>query len=113
MGAYTGTPTKLRAWDVGDRFGKRIAVAKDLTITLDTQGGGTNTIGKAALGFSTIYTVECLLFVDGSAVKRWIALFTDGDYVYTADPVVSTDADRGEAADVSGDLTLRITGLPA
>jgi len=112
MSAYSGTPTIVRKWEVADRFGKFIEYAKDLTITLATQGGGTNTIGKTALGFSSIYSVQCILFVDGSSNKRVVHLFTDGTNVYTADPQVSTDANRGLAADVTGTLTFRITGKP-
>lgn len=110
MAAYSGTPTVVRTWSTGDRNGKLVEVTKDLTITLSSQGGLTNTIGKAALGFTEIHTVLTLQFVDGSSVIRAVALTTDGDNVYTCDPQVSTDADRGKAADVTGTLTFRISG---
>lgn len=115
MSAYSGTPTVNGIWETGDRFGKRIRVHKRLTITLSSQGGGTNTIGYAALGFASggIQYVHCVLFVDGSSNNRQIALFTDGNNVYTADPSVATDANRGLAADVTGTLTFEIAGLPA
>ena len=113
MAAYSGTPTVVRWWEKGDRFGKRVEVSKDLTVTLASQGGATNTLGKVALGFSTIYSAFCLKFVDGGAVVRALILFTDGTNVYVADPQVSTDADRGKAADVTGDLTFRVTGTPS
>jgi len=113
MPAYSGTPTVVRWWYVGDRNGKQVEVSKDLTITLTTQGGGTNTIGKAALGFTSINTVTPILFVDGSANNRAVNLFTDATNVLVADPQVVTDANRGLGADVTGTLTFRITGTPA
>lgn len=110
MAAYSGTPTVVRFWYVGDRNGKQVEISKDLTITLSSQGGLTNTVGDTALGFASINTVQTIQFVDGSSVIRAVALTTDGTNVYTCDPQVSTDADRGKAADVTGTLTFRITG---
>lgn len=112
MAAYSGTPTVNRKWEVADRYGKFIGFAKDLSISLSSQGGGTNTIGKAALGYSSIEEVQCVLFTDGSDVKRFVGLFTDGTNVYVADPQVATDADRGKAADVTGTLRFIIVGKP-
>lgn len=111
MAAYSGTPTINRWWAVGDRYGKLQEISKDLSISLSSQGGLTNTVGKTALGFTTINTVQLISFTDGSSVLRALGLMTDGTNVYTADPQVSTDADRGKAADVTGTLVFRITGL--
>ncbi len=112
MAAYSGTPTVLSTWYEGDRFGKFIRIKKRLTITLSSQGGGTNTIGAVALGFiaGQIQDVNCVLFVDGGAVNRWVGLFTDGTNVLVADPTVATDANRGAASDVTGTLTFEIAG---
>lgn len=115
MANYSGTPTVNRIHELGDRFGKFIQSRKNLTITLSSQGGGTNLIPVTALGFQAgnVYGAHCCLFVDGGSVKRWIALFTDGTYLYTADPTVATDANRGAAADVTGTLTFEIWGIPS
>lgn len=113
MAAYSGTPTVDLIWEVGDRNGKHIRVCKRLSLSLSSQGGASNNIPASALGFrsSGIKAARCILFTDGSSVKRHIALFTDGDYLYTADPAVSTDADRGKAADVTGTLVCEVEGL--
>ena len=105
--------TQVSAWEEGDRQGKFVRVRKRLSIALSSQGGASNTIGAVALGFraSGLISAQCLLFTDGSLVKRWVGLFTDGDNVYVADPQVSTDADRGKAADVTGTLVAEISGL--
>lgn len=113
MSAYSGTPTITRWWYVGDRNGKQVEVSKDLSLSPSTQGGATNTIGKAALGFTSIYSVRLLNFTDGSAQNRAIYVWTDGTNIYLGDPQVSTDADRGEPLDMSGTLAIRITGAPA
>lgn len=113
MSAYSGTPTVDRSWEVGDRFGARREVSKDLSLTLSSQGGATNTIGDTALGFSEIYSVQFLGFVDDSgSQKRALFTWTDGTNVYVGDPQDSTDNTRGEPADVSGALKIRVTGLP-
>lgn len=101
-----------RRWEVGDRFGKFQEFVKDMSITLSTQGGATNTIGKVALGFSTIYSAQCLLFTDGGSQKRAVWLFTDGTNVYVGDPTNATDATRGIPGDVTGTLVLRVSGRP-
>lgn len=114
MAVYSGTPTVTRWWETGTRFGARAEVTKDLALTLSSQGGGTNTIGKAALGFATIYSVTFLRFTDSSGpTERALFVWTDGDYLYTGDPQDATDASRGEKADVSGTLYVRVTGTPA
>lgn len=114
MAAYSGTPTVIRWWYVGDRNGKQVEVSKDLTITISTQGSSTtNTIGKAALGFTSINTVQLINFTDGSAQNRAISVWTDATNVILGDPQVVTDADRCEPIDMSGTLTFRITGSPA
>lgn len=110
MAAYSGTPTIARSWYVGDRNGKQVEISKDLTLTITSQGGVTNTIGKAALGFSSIYTVTLVNFTDGGPQNRGIIVWTDGTNVYLGDPQVVTDADRCEPIDLTGTLAIRVTG---
>lgn len=116
MAAYSGTPTRVGpgSWERGDRSGKFVSKVKRLSLTLVAQGGLTNTIGAVALGFRSggLIQARCILFTDGSANKRYIGLFTDGTNLYTADPSVATDADRGKAADVTGTLVCEVEGLP-
>lgn len=113
MGAYSGTPTVLATWEEGDRFGKRIRVVKRLSLSLSTQGGETNNIPTATLGFSEILQAHCILFTDGSSQKRVVWCFTDGDYLYVGDPTQATDADRGEPGDVTGTLIVEVRGYPS
>lgn len=113
MGAYATAPTITRWWYVGDRNGKQVEISKDLIIAPSSQGGATNTIGKAILGFSSIYSVFLVNFTDGSAQNRGIMVWTDGTNIYLGDPQVATDADRCEPLDMTGTLAIRITGMPA
>ena len=113
MAAYTGTPTVVLIWEESDRGGKYIRVCKRLSLTLSSQGGATNTISAASLGFTTagLVSAQCLLFTDGGSQKRYVDLFTDGTYLYVGDPTQATDADRGEPADVTGTLVCEVKGL--
>lgn len=113
MAAYSGTPTNLQTWEEGDRQGKHVRMWRRLSVSLSSQGGLTNTLGAVALGFKagSLSAARLVLFTDGSSVKRAVTLMTDGTNVYTADPQVSTDADRGKAADVTGTLVLEVAGL--
>lgn len=117
MAAYSGTPTVDTAYtyEVGDRSGKFRVLRKKMTISLSSQGGATNTIGCAALGFATAGFIEarCVLFTDGSSQKRAVTLFTDGTYIYVADPTNATDATRFIPGDVTGTLVLVVEGRPA
>lgn len=116
MSAYSGTPTLVRSWSLGDRTGKQVGSVKYLTITISSQGGATNTIGATALGFvaGQIYDVVPVNFTDAAGpTNRSIFAWTDGTYIYLGDPQVGTDADRGDALDMSGTLTLKITGQSA
>lgn len=110
--ASTTTLTTTDAWEEGDRNGKTKRVRKRLTLVLSSQGGLTNLIPVSELGFQAgnVHLAQTVLFTDGSSNKRWIGLFTDGTYLYTADPSVATDADRGKAADVTGTLVCEVAG---
>jgi hypothetical protein len=115
MSAYSGTPTVNQSYEIGDRNGKLQEVLRDLTLTIDTQGGTSNTIGYAALGFADgrINSVVVVNFTDTGPQNRGIIAWTDGDNVYLGDPQAATDAARCEPIDLSGTLRLRLTGWPA
>lgn len=115
MGAYTGTPTVILAYERGDRNGKRISVVKQLSLALSTQGGATNTISAASLGFQagSLAKATCILFTDGGSQKRVVWCFTDGTYLYIGDPTNATDATRGIPGDVSGTLVVEVEGQPS
>lgn len=115
MAAYTGTPTIVSAYEVGDRNGKRVGVRRILTLTLTAQGGATNSIGYAALGFASaqILSVHAVNFTDNAAQNRGIIAWTDKSLVLLGDPQVVTDADRCEPIDLTGTLTIDCFGLPA
>lgn len=112
MSAYSGTPTISSIYEVGDRNGQFRHVRKKMSLTLSSQGGASNTIGYAALGFASggISEARCCLFIDGGAQKRTVWLFTDGDNVYVGDPTNATDATRGIPGDVTGTLVLIVEG---
>ncbi len=113
MGAYTGTPTVLASWEVGDRNGKFVRACRRLSIVLSSQGGATNNITAVALGFTAgnLQMVRPVLFTDGGSVKRAVWLFTDGTLCLVGSPIDATDATRGAAADVTGTLILEAEGL--
>lgn len=115
MAAYTGTPTILQQWEEGDRFGKRVRVVKRLSLSLSSQGGTSDTISASALGFlaDSLSRAVCILFTDGSSNKRAVGCFTDGTYLYIADPTQATDANRGLPANVTGTLIVEVAGQPA
>lgn len=115
MSAYSGTPTVNRVYERGDRFGKFVENVKDLTLTISSQGGTSNSIGYAALGFQSagITGVRLLNYTDGSSQNRAIFVWTDGSKVLLGDPQVSTDADRGEPLDMTGTLRIEVSGYPA
>jgi hypothetical protein len=112
MAAYSGTPTVNSAYELGDRNGKLVGVVRNLTIAISSQGGATNNIPASALGFvaSSLKKVVAVNYTDGSAQNRAIFAWTDGNLVLLGDPQVSTDADRGEPLDMTGDLTIEVTG---
>lgn len=120
MSAYSGTPTVNRVYERGDRFGHYIETVKDITISISSQGGTTNTIGAAALGFQTngITGVRVISFTDGSSQNRaifaWpVASLTTaagGNTIALGDPQVVTDADRGEPLDMTGTLRMEVSG---
>lgn len=115
MAAYTGTPTVVASYELGDRYGKRQAVVRRLTLAISSQGGATNTIGYAALGFASagIYKVNVCNYTDGAAQNRGINAWTDTNNILLGDPQVATDADRSEPLDMTGDITIEVTGRPA
>ncbi len=115
MAAYSGTPTINLAYTQGDRHGKTVGYVKNVTISISSQGGATNSITAASLGFaaSSLYNVIPVNYTDGSAQNRAIFAWTDGNKVLLGDPQVTTDADRGEPLDMTGTLTIEVTGRPA
>lgn len=113
MAAYSGTPTIARTWTETDRGGKYIRHRRRLSLSLSSQGGATNNIPATALGFRAgkLELVSLVSFVDGSAQKRAVFVWTDGTYLYVGDPQTSTDAARGEPTDVTGTLVVECCGI--
>lgn len=113
MAAYSGTPTVVESYEVGDRFGKFRKVYRQLSLSLSSQGGATNTISAVSLGFRAggLQSVNCVLFTDGGSQKRVVWCFTDGTYLYIGDPTNATDATRGIPGDVTGTLVVDCWGL--
>lgn len=117
MSAYSGTPTVNLSFEQGDRNGKLIRVVRNLTLTISSQGGATNSIGAAALGFSanagSITNVQLVNYIDGSSQNRGIVVWTDGVKILLGDPQVATDVDRCEPLDMTGTLQIEVFGWPA
>ena len=117
MAVYSGTPIVNLAYEQGDRSGKLIRVVRNLTLSISSQGGATNTIGAAALGFATaagsITGARLVNFTDGSSQNRGIIVWTDGVSILLGDPQVATDADRCEPLDMTGTLQIEVYGWPA
>ena len=117
MAAYSGTPTVNLSFEQGGRDGKIVRVVRNLTLSISSQGGVTNSIGAAALGFSTaagsITGVNLVNFTDGSSQNRGIIVWTDGVKILLGDPQVVTDADRCEPLDMTGTLQIEVYGWPA
>lgn len=113
MAAYSGTPTNLATFEVGDRAGRLVYVYKRLSLTLSSQGGATNTIGAVALGYRSggLISAQCVLFTDGGSQKRAVWCFTDGTNLYIGDPTQATDGNRAIPADVTGTLIVELHGL--
>jgi len=114
MGAYAGTPTVNYKYEIGDRFGNRVGVIRNLTLTISSQGGATNSIGAVALGLaaSKIYRAVLINYTDGSSQNRGISVWTDGSIVLLGDPQVATAGDRCEPLDMTGTLQIEVFGLP-
>lgn len=116
MSAYSGTPSNVvQPWWEGDANGKRLRIRKIVDLTISSQGGATNSIGYAALGFASaqIQSVTFVNYTDGSSQNRGLVVWTDGSKILLGDPQVATDADRCEPIDLTGTLRLEIAGLPA
>lgn len=117
MPAYSGTPVVNLAYEFGDRNGKLQRVVRNLTLTIASQGGATNTIGAAALGFAvsagSITNVSLVNFIDGSLQTRFVFVWTDGVKIYLSDPQQATDASRGVPSDLTGTLQVEVYGWPA
>ncbi len=115
MSAYSGTPVNNLSYELGDRNGKNVGYVRNLTLTISSNGGATNNISAASLGFAaaSLLKVIAVNYTDGSAQNRAIFAWTDGSLVLLGDPQVTTDADRGEPLDMTGTLTIEVTGRPA
>lgn len=117
MAAYSGTPTVNLAFEQGDRNGKLVRVVRNLTLSISSQGGTSNTIGAAALGFSTaagsITAVNLVNFTDSSPQNRAISVWTNGVTIFLGDPQAATDAARSEPIDLTGTLQIEVYGWPA
>lgn len=112
MATYSGTPTIVKSWEEGDRFGKYVRNHRIISLALTSQGGATNTITATSLGFQagSLQSAVCNLFTDGGSQKRAVWCFTDGTNLYIGDPTNATDATRGIPGDVTGTLVVEVTG---
>jgi hypothetical protein len=113
MAALTSADVVInRRWEVGDRAGKQIEVVVDATLTMSSNGATAADIASSLFAMSSLYSVECVSFVDGSSVRRWMPVFTDGTDIFTGTITTATDADRGKAENVTGSLRVLVHGKP-
>lgn len=93
----TGGPSATNArpaWWYPAGKGSREIITKSLALVLTGQGGATNTIGAAALGFTTL--LECSNLIDSTNSKLYRA---------TVDPVNNVILLAAIAADTYADIT--------
>jgi hypothetical protein len=113
MAALTSADVVVnRRWEVGDRFGKQVEVVVDATLTMSSNGATAADIPASLFIMSSLYSVECVSFTDGSSVLRWMPVFTDGSDIFTGTVTTATDADRGKAENVTGTLRVLVHGRP-
>lgn len=82
------------AWWYPAGKGSREIVSKSLLLVLTGQGGATNTIGAAALGFTTL--LDCSNLIDSTNSKLYLA---------SVDPVNNVILLAATAADTYADIT--------
>lgn len=102
MAVYAGTPVYVRGWNektAGAYFTVRV-----LQITLSSQGGATNYISAAALGFARIDCCSNLVKSDDSAAFSAVPSY-DGSKLW----VIHSDAPTDE----TGTFQVTIWGQPA
>lgn len=115
MAALTAANVAVtRSWEAVDRAGCVKEKVSDLVLTLSSQGGLTNAINAATLGFSRMNSVTFTNFYISGSTNSGITvgITTDGLKLFTCDSVSATAANHMTIADVSGVLYVRVTGNP-
>jgi hypothetical protein len=112
MGALAASAvTVYKAWTEAGTNG-RLLSARVLTIVLSSQGGATNTVGAAALGFSYIVSSSVAQKSDDSVVYLTSPSY-DGTKLFVYDMNVTTDADRSKPVDISATVRVLVKGYAA
>lgn len=85
--------TVRRAFEEGDRTGKRVGVTKEVTVVLTGQGTTTNTIPASAFGFTYIYESSPWVKDDNTLVHRAHPSYDNTLLLLTVAAAVDTPAD--------------------
>lgn len=83
---------------------------KQLTVVLSSQGGATNTVGAAALGFTKILGSSSAQKSDNSLLAPTAPSY-DGSTLFFYDNSNATDATRDAPVDLSGTFRLLVWGV--
>lgn len=103
-----------RSFELGSRGGAMVEVVKDLIITLSAQGGTAADIPASALGMAKIYTAFAYgLLTSGTMYGSVVGVVSDGSSIFPIAVTDATDATRATAANVTGNLYVRVTGTSA
>lgn len=114
MSAITASAVTIRqSYEAGDRYGGFVEKVKIVDIVLSAQGGTADDIPASVLGLTTINWATCVRAIDGSSVLSTVNIMVeaDGAGILIADPEGATDATRGNAANYTGTVRVRLGGV--
>jgi hypothetical protein len=112
MAAITSANVTVeRQWTTTDGTGGVVEVTKDLAIALTAQGATIGDIPASALGLSKIYSVQVHGANLGGIVKAaGMSRAYDGSELVPFDLLQATDANRGDRANITGTVYVRVSG---
>jgi len=118
MAAITSANVTIHdSYEIGSRQGKFRAKRLQATVALTAQGAAAGDIPASAFGLSQItnaYAMGSLISsVRKGATIGISALGVDDNYIYPVSLIQGTDANRADAANLTGDLFVCIEGIPA
>lgn len=104
--------TFVDGWESGDRQSKLRHKVRICDVVFAANGGTANDVPASLFGMTKITEAYCIRAVDGSAALSWVAVMVEADDegILLGDPEDSTDATRGNAADYTGTVRLKVCG---
>ena len=110
----------IRSYELGDRQGKLVGKFVEAEVTLANQGGAVGDIPAALFGLTRITNVTCQRAIDATAQIQWLVPLVDGipagsldggTGVLLANPETASDPLRGQPANFTGTVRLRVEGF--